>query len=109
MTGAAAIGAIEAAIRVALGRPIGPDENFFDAGLTSHTLVRAYTEGTSALAVPPPVTALFAHPTLRALRRHLAVGPPDAPPVRVAPRGARASARERRDLRRRARSPGGPT
>jgi hypothetical protein len=100
--------AIEAAIRGALGRAIGPDENFFDAGLTSLALVRVHAEGTRALAAPPPVTALFAHPNLRALRRHLAGGASEhvSVPGRPGARSVRRTAAARRELRHRTRAEG---
>ena len=98
--------AIEHAVRTALGRPIGRDENFFDAGLTSLGLVRLHRASTSGLADPFPVTVLFAHPNLRALHRYLAEGEAAVP---AAPdRGAdgarlRRIGTERRQLRRRIR------
>jgi hypothetical protein len=64
--------AIEVTIEVILGRPVGPDENFFEAGLTSLDLVRLHEVGTRQLTTELPVTAMFAYPNLRALRRHLA-------------------------------------
>lgn len=93
--GDSAVAAIEAAIHAALGRALGADENFFDAGLTSRALVSAHAEGTRGLSAPPPVTVLFAHPNLRALRRYLAGPAAAAPPER--------GSAGRRELRRRAR------
>jgi hypothetical protein len=71
---AGALMAIERAIAATIGRPIGRDENFFDAGLSSLGLVRLHATGTRGLADPFPVTALFAYPNLRALRRYLVEG-----------------------------------
>lgn len=76
---AGALTAIEHAIRAALGRPIGRDENFFDAGLTSLGLVRLHRAGTSGSADPFPVTVMFAYPNLRALHRYLSEGEATAP------------------------------
>lgn len=55
-----------------LGRRIGADENFFDAGLDSATIVRAHRRVTGAGPAPFPITDLFARPNLRALAAHLA-------------------------------------
>ena len=63
--------AIEQSISDTLGRRIGPDENFFEAGLTSLTLVRLHEASTRGLCDPFPVTAMFGYPNLRALRRYL--------------------------------------
>ena len=87
--------AIEAAITAAIGRPIGPDENFFDAGLTSLALVRIHAESTRSLSAPPPVVAMFAHPNLRALRSHLLAGGGSADHSRVVSRPARRARRVR--------------
>jgi hypothetical protein len=99
--------AIERTMRGVLGRPIGRDENFFDAGLTSLALVHLHLESTRGLADPFPVTTMFAHPNLRALRRYLMEGEPVAPPVadRTAD-GARLrqTGSARRELRKRLRS-----
>ncbi|GAB3988776.1 hypothetical protein GCM10029978_112060 [Actinoallomurus acanthiterrae] len=74
----------EAAAAV-IGRPLGPGENFFEAGLNSMTLLELYRRSTAGLAWSFPVTALFAYPNLDALARHLAgdadtgsAVPPDA-------------------------------
>ncbi|NUO56485.1 MAG: acyl carrier protein [Hamadaea sp.] len=67
-----ALHAIETTIGVILGRSIGPDENFFEAGLSSLDLVRLHEVSARQLTVEPPVTVMFAYPNLRALRRHLA-------------------------------------
>jgi amino acid adenylation domain-containing protein len=50
-----------------LGRPLDDDENFFDGGLTSIGLIRFHTRIQDRMHTNVPVTALFAHPTLRAL------------------------------------------
>lgn len=57
------------AVTVRLGRRIGPDENFFDAGLDSLTLVALHEQVAGAAAGHFPITDLFAHPNLRALGR----------------------------------------
>jgi hypothetical protein len=55
------------AVTVTLGRRIGPDENFFDAGLDSLLLETLYEQVTRGAAGHFPITDLFAHPNLRAL------------------------------------------
>lgn len=102
-----ALAAIEDAISGALGRPIGPDENYFDAGLTSVGLVRLHGACTSDLAEPFPVTVMFAYPNLRALGRYLADG--EAAPAAAPGRGVdgnrlRRIGTARRDLRKRNRT-----
>ncbi|WP_051723662.1 thioesterase domain-containing protein [Micromonospora chokoriensis] len=68
------LAAIRRAMSDAVGRPLGEDENFFDAGLGSSDLVRVHAGSTAGMTEPFPVTAMFAYPNLRALRRHLAAG-----------------------------------
>jgi hypothetical protein len=67
-----------------LGYAIGLDENLFDAGMSSVTLVRFHEVLTRELGVGIPVTALFVHVTLRALGRHLESGAGPAPRARAA-------------------------
>jgi nonribosomal peptide synthetase DhbF len=56
-----------------LGRDeVGRDENFFDLGGNSLLLVTAQTAINKALGCELGVVDLFAHPTVRALARHLA-------------------------------------
>jgi hypothetical protein len=88
--------------RQAVGRPIGRDENFFEAGLTSLSLVRLHEECVRGLANPFPVTALFAHPNLRELRRFLENGA-RRQPSRVVAGGVRPHriGAARRELRKR--------
>ena len=57
------------AVTVTLGRRIGRDENFFDAGLDSVTLEALHEQVTRGAADQFPITDLFAHPNLRALGR----------------------------------------
>jgi hypothetical protein len=104
-----ALMAIERAICGALGRPIGPRENFFDAGLTSVVLVRLHQATTSELVDPFPVTVMFAYPNLRALRRYLVdgEGTPDGPGRSVAGGRVRQIGAARRELRKRTRSESG--
>ena len=103
-----ALAVIEETIEQVLGRPIREEENFFDAGLTSLALVQLHEVSSRELADGLPVTAMFAHPNLGALRRHLAGL--DAGPT-LAPRGQgpgelRRVAAARRELRRRIRAEG---
>lgn len=102
-----ALAAIERNVRDIVGRPIGKDENFFDAGLTSPTLVALHLTSTRELADPFPVTAMFAYPNLRALRRYLAEGEPSSPADVKAVAGgdrARRAGEAWRELRKRLRS-----
>jgi hypothetical protein len=71
-----ALQVIDSTVRHWLGRPLGLDENFFDAGLTSLNLVRLHELSSRELVGPFPVTAMFAYPNLRALHRHLTQGEP---------------------------------
>jgi hypothetical protein len=101
-----ALAAMENSIRDVIGRPIGPDENFFDAGLTSLALVQLHLVSTRELTDPFPVTAMFAYPNLRALRRYLVDGESPASAVAThAVDGARLRriADARRELRKRIR------
>lgn len=102
--------AIEVTIAVILGRSIGPDENFFEAGLTSLDLVRLHEVGTRQLTTELPVTAMFAYPNLRALRRHLAG---DGTVVDLGGRAAASQTQRigsaRRELRKRNRSESEPS
>jgi aryl carrier-like protein len=102
---------------------VGRDENFFDLGGNSLLLVTAQTAINKALGSDLGVVDLFAHPTVRALARHLAergatapaATAPGTPAAPAAPSGlhrakeqaqrqraartARRSARERKDRR----------
>ncbi len=69
-----ALAEMERVLRVMFGRPVRPDENFFDAGLTSDTLVQVHLMSTRGWADPFPVTAMFAYPNLGALRRYVEGG-----------------------------------
>jgi aryl carrier-like protein len=62
------------AVAELLGRPLRPEENFFDAGLDSLALVTVYQQVTADLGDAFPVTELFAHPNLVALRQRLSDG-----------------------------------
>jgi hypothetical protein len=112
--GERALAAIEDTIREVLGRTIGPDENFFDAGLTSLSLVQLHEVSTRELSIALPVTAMFAHPNLRALRRFLSgSGGPGAAEVTVPnptadPGRLRRIGSARRELRKRIRSESEP-
>ncbi len=91
------------------GRDVGPDENFFEAGLNSMAVARLRTLVNRRLDVAVPAMAFFEHPTVRAAaRRIVQAGVPNAPASEAAggtppPRTA-ASRREIRDRIRR----GGP-
>ncbi|HEX4965432.1 MAG TPA: amino acid adenylation domain-containing protein [Thermoanaerobaculia bacterium] len=86
---------------------VGIDDNFFDSGGHSLLAVRVYHRLKGALQRELPLVALFEHPTIRALARHLDLG--EAEPVsrqRGEDRGARR--REAAAARRRPARPGGP-
>ncbi|GAA0743707.1 AMP-binding protein [Dactylosporangium roseum] len=111
---------LSALVRSLLGHPIDPDENFFDAGMTSMTLVRFHAGLVRELRLELPVTVLFTHVTLRALSRYLAgdeqpaadtgrVGPvPDRRAGTSAALGEMASAMRRARARVRDAGTGGP-
>jgi len=63
------VGRFADAVTRKLGRQLGPDENFFDAGLDSVTLEALHGQVTVGAAGRYPITDLFAHPNLRALAR----------------------------------------
>ena len=63
------VGRFADAVTGKLGRQLGPDENFFDAGLDSVTLEALHGQVTVGAAGRYPITDLFAHPNLRALAR----------------------------------------
>jgi acyl-CoA synthetase (AMP-forming)/AMP-acid ligase II len=91
-------------LRSVTGADVPRGENFFDAGLTSMTLVRLHALLSERLATDFPVTAMFEHPNLTALARFLADGPPPVPPreVRYQPQAGE-GAHQRRQLRQRIR------
>lgn len=87
-----------------LGRRIGLDVNFFDAGLTSMGLLRLQTRLAGRLGRAVPVTELFDHTTVRALSRHLTAEPMavrQRRPSAVDGAALAAAGRARRDIRRR--------
>lgn len=55
-----------------IGRRIGLDEHFFEAGLTSMRLLQVHALLADAMPDPPPATAFFAHPTVRQVTALLA-------------------------------------
>lgn len=92
-------------LREVTGRDIAPDENFFDAGLTSMSLLRLHAHVAGAIRDAPPATALFAYPTVRAFAMLLAGSADPEPAARRRPGGADLEdlgreAQRRRDLRR---------
>ncbi|MBC3840294.1 AMP-binding protein [Streptacidiphilus sp. 4-A2] len=67
---------LAAQLRALTGRDIDPDENFFDIGLNSMTLLRLHESLRHALPDQPAITGLtvtdlFTHPSPRALLRFL--------------------------------------
>ena len=99
---------IDRLIREVGGAPIGPDANFFEAGLTSALLLRIHHLLVAELGRELPVPLLFKHPTVRSLARRLSAGEslqPATTTVRTAP--GRSVAESRRELRNRIRRAGG--
>jgi non-ribosomal peptide synthetase component F len=92
-----------ALLREVVGRDVGPDENFFDAGLTSMTLLRLHAKIIENIPDPLPPTTLFAYPSAGALARHLGGREPlDRRRRRSVDLGqVSAEAQERREARRR--------
>ncbi|MFE4976387.1 condensation domain-containing protein [Kitasatospora sp. NPDC056651] len=58
-------------LRTFTGRDVGPDENFFDIGLDSVTLLRLHESLRREPTIRLSVTDLFAHPSSRELLRFL--------------------------------------
>ena len=92
-----------------LGRDeVGRDENFFDLGGNSLLLVTAQTAINAALGCELGVVDLFAHPTVRALARHLAergtAAPAEPEPDRPAGPSGLDRAKQRAQRQRAARS-----
>ena len=73
---------LDALIRQELSLRIGPEQNLFDAGLNSVTLVRLHARWQEDIGHDVAITALFANPTLGALDRELQGRRIDAPAVR---------------------------
>ncbi|MFI6510708.1 MULTISPECIES: acyl carrier protein [Streptosporangium] len=91
-------------IEARLGRPVDPDENFFEAGLNSMALVELHADLTGVLGLDFPVTSMFTRPNVRALSRLVegAQEPVKSEPPRLRPVGG-----SRRDVRSRIRRDGG--
>ncbi|MBC2876586.1 MULTISPECIES: non-ribosomal peptide synthetase [Streptomyces] len=65
-----------------LGRPVGPDERFFDAGASSLDLMRFHLRCTGEPGLRFSIPDLFEHVSVRRLARFLeADGAPDSPAV----------------------------
>ncbi|MEU6078176.1 AMP-binding protein [Micromonospora sp. NPDC047074] len=69
---------VEAWRAVSDGRPLGVEQNFFDAGAHSLHLARLQQELERSLGRPVPLVSLFAHPNAAALGAHLAGTATDA-------------------------------
>jgi amino acid adenylation domain-containing protein len=82
-----------------LGRPIAPDENFFDAGLSSLDLIAAYADLSTATNCSFDIADPLRHPTVRALCRRLSAGPGDTTAVSRDRRPIRRSAARRKAAR----------
>jgi acyl-CoA synthetase (AMP-forming)/AMP-acid ligase II len=86
------------AVRQVLGRTIPVDENFFDAGMTSLSVLRLC----DALGRAVSVTDLFEHTTVRALAGRLSHQPPAVARPATDPAPLAEAARRRRLIRREA-------
>ncbi|MGC5014093.1 acyl carrier protein [Streptosporangium sp. DT93] len=93
-------------IEARLGRPVDPDENFFEAGLNSMALVELHADLTGELGLDFPITSMFTRPNVRALSRLVEES---REPVRSEPVATRVRAvgGSRRDVRSRIRRDGG--
>jgi phthiocerol/phenolphthiocerol synthesis type-I polyketide synthase E len=83
------LAALHAMVEEILGNTVPAQQNFFEAGLTSLTLLRLHQELRRRLGIRLPVTDLFARPSIAALAAHLTrLEPPVAergnPPERQA-------------------------
>ncbi|GAA1523376.1 hypothetical protein GCM10009678_00600 [Actinomadura kijaniata] len=82
---------------------VGVHDNFFDLGGNSFALAAAHARLTEAFEGPLPLVALYEHPTIAALARHLTRAPEPRRPDAPAPEAARLRAgRARLNRRRRA-------
>lgn len=68
-----------------LGRPIGPDDNFFDVGGQSLQTLQLVQRMSGALGVDVPVREVFLHPTVAELAHRLSTGPEPATEQGVSP------------------------
>ncbi len=87
-----------AAIWIELFGAAGPDDNFFDLGATSVSLVRLHSRIQAALGVEFPLVTLFQHPTLRSLAGSL--GEAGSPAAAKREAAGMSSARDRSAERR---------
>ncbi|MFD2765825.1 condensation domain-containing protein [Micromonospora eburnea] len=81
-----------------IGRRIGLDEHFFEAGLTSIKLLQLHTLLADAIPDPPPATAFFEHPTAREIAALLAKAGGNGSPASLlspSPQSTRATDRRR--------------
>jgi acyl-CoA synthetase (AMP-forming)/AMP-acid ligase II/acyl carrier protein len=93
------VGTVLDAVREVLGRDIPVARNFFDAGLTSMSLLELRTVLERRFDRAVPVTDLFEHTTVRALAARLALPPPVPERTAGAPRRDPAPAAVRRQRR----------
>jgi hypothetical protein len=75
---------------------IGTDENYFELGLHSLTLLRAHERISSAIKPDLPIITLFQYPTVRDLAAHLTVARRQADARPTSARGEPASSRGKR-------------
>lgn len=82
---------LDEVIREITGSGVALDANFFEAGLTSASLVRVHERLLTRLSRSLPVSVLFKYPNRRALAEYLAAGPdrgdPGGPAVDRGPGG----------------------
>jgi hypothetical protein len=65
-----------------VGRDVGANENFFDAGAHSLLLIQANLRLEERLGRPVPIMEMFRHPTARALAAALATADTDVQTVK---------------------------
>ncbi|MET0236766.1 MAG: amino acid adenylation domain-containing protein [Kibdelosporangium sp.] len=73
-------GVLADAVAQAAGRHVGDREPFYEAGLSSVSLVALWQHLQSELGVRIPQASLFEHPTIAELAEHLAGHQPSSPP-----------------------------
>jgi aryl carrier-like protein len=69
---------IVAVMQTVVGRDVGVNENFFDAGVDSLLLIQASARLGHRLGRPVPIVEISRHPTARALAAALATADADA-------------------------------
>lgn len=104
--GLAALAALAALAEQIVGRPLDPDANLFEAGMTSLLLVRFHERVLREQELDFPITVLFTCVSLRALAEYIEHGPnaveqvvPTVDPGNGVAHGLNGTAAARRELR----------